>query len=268
MRIRLKVLVPVLVGVVLAGPVPAAGDRDDDVHGFMTYGRGDASGRVVDAQGAPLANVDVHVVSGTANERVVKTGKDGGFKVAVTGDSTSWIYVRGTGQIKVPTLVAEGDGGIVEIRETIPPAVMPKPLSRPGMIPEYSEEAIDRNRWTRAWLLLDIDNTGSVQRIKLLVKPGLGLDPIAIREGFKLRFTPARDRRGQPVSALGVWTIEWPAYYWLLEHQDGTMTRMPRDVRLVPCPGTGPTTSTYRDCSRPEMNTTITQAWIERAGSR
>lgn len=262
MRIRV-VMVFVAVVMLTGGADPAGARGDDAVYGFMIFGNGEVGGRVVGVDGAPLANLDVHILSGAAAERIVKTGKDGTFKAAVTGNATSWIFVRGA-RITVPTLVSEGDGGIVEIREAIPPAVMPRSLAKHQVIPEYSDEAIDRNRWTRAWLLLDIDPTGSVQRLKLLVNPGLELDGIAIREGFKLRFEPARDRAGQPVSALGVWTFEWPAYYWLQEHQDGTLTRMPRDIRHVPCRGAGPTNSTYRDCSRPEMDTATSQPWVER----
>jgi hypothetical protein len=254
---------------VLATPVsPASADGDDRVRGFVTYGSGEVSGRVTEEDDTALANAEVHVVSGDAAERVVKADGSGKFKLTVTGSGTSWVFVRGHAKIMGPSILSsEGDGEIVEIHEVIPPAVMPRPLSSPRAIPGYSDEAISHNTWTRAWLMLDVDETGSVRQLKLLQRPGYGLDAIAIRKGFELRFEPALDRAKQPTGAMVIWVFEWPAYYWLLEqlqHGDNVMARMPLEARGVPCRGTGPTHSTYRDCSRPALGKAMSQAWVER----
>jgi len=140
----------VAVAAVLAGRVvPALADGDDKVHGFVTYGNGEVSGRVVDDDGKPIANAEVHVVAGAAVERVMKTDGAGKFTT----------------------------------------------------------------------------------------------------------------------SALAIWIFEWPPYYWLLEKMgqgDNAMTRLPLDARRVPCRGSGPTHSTYRDCSRPELSKAMSQPWVER----
>lgn len=269
MRFYAQALGMVGVAVVAGRVVPAIADGEDRVRGFVTYGAGDVSGRVTDEEGTPMANAEVHVVSGGAGEQILKAGKDGKFKVTVQGGGSSWVFVRGNRKLDGQAILSsEGDGELVEIREAIPPSVMPRPLSNPRAIPDYSDQAIDHNTWMRAWLMLDVDETGSVQRLKLLTPPGFGLDAIAIRKGFELRFEPALDRAKKPTSALAVWVFEWPAYYWLLEKVgqggDNAMTRMPMDARRVPCRGTGPTSSTYRDCSRPDLSKGMAQPWVER----
>lgn len=45
----------------------------------------------------------------------------------------------------------------------------------------------------KPWLMLDVDDQGHVSRLKLLNDPGINLGPIAIQEGFKMTFSPARD---------------------------------------------------------------------------
>lgn len=270
MKLRALALMLVLGSVAVVASVggPVFAEGDDKVRGFVTYGTGEVSGRVTDESGTPMANAEVHIVSGAAVEQIVKSGADGKFKITVGGGGTSWVFVLGRTKITGQTILSpEGDSGIVEILEAIPPAVMPRPLSNPLAILGYSDEAIEHNTWTRAWLMLDVDATGSVQQLKLLASPGFGLDPIAIREGFKLRFKPALDRVQKPTSALVVWVFEWPAYYWLLEQasrQDNTMSRMPKEARGVPCRGSGPTHSTYRECSRPALSKAMSQPWIER----
>ena len=139
------------IAVATGSTLPALADGEDKdkdkVHGFVTYGTGEVSGRVTDEDGRPMVNAEVHLVAGAAVERIVKTDKDGKFKATVGGGVSSWVFVHGkariTGQAIVPS---EGDGEIVEIHEAIPPAVMPKPLSDPLAIPKFSDEAIKRDR--------------------------------------------------------------------------------------------------------------------------
>jgi len=148
-------------------------------------------------------------------------------------------------------------GEVIVIQGRPPrPAVPAKPKGySPIKAPPYSDRAISSNVWTRAWLLLDIDETGSVRRFKYIKRPGHDLEPIAAREAFKLRFEPARNRAGQPIATWMIWLIEWPSYWWLVD-TFGVASRMPiwvttdrhRDnsgpprslANSVPCAGSGP----------------------------
>jgi hypothetical protein len=136
-------------------------------------------------------------------------------------------------------------------------------IREPAKAPEhahlrYSDAAIESNAWARAWLLVDIDSTGFVTRAKLLNAPGHDLDAIAIEQAFATRFTPARDRGGQPTASHMVWGIEWPAYWWSQEHH------------MTPphCRGSGPLQlgslygSVYRDCSEPDLAHAAAAPWI------
>lgn len=122
----------------------------------------------------------------------------------------------------------------------------------------YSDAAIESNAWARAWLLVDIDSTGFVTRAKLLNAPGHDLDAIALEQAFTARFTPARDRAGQPTRSQLVWGIEWPAYWWSQEHHHSAPY----------CRGSGPLQlgsmygSVYRDCSEPDLARAGTAPWI------
>jgi hypothetical protein len=160
-------------------------------------------------------------------------------------------------------------GEVIEIHDPPRPTVMPKPLADPAILPPYSDKAILGDVWTRAWLLLDVDDTGGVARVKFLKRPGADLDRIAIDHAFKLRFAPARDRWSHAARAYVVWKIEWPSYGWMIDRV-GTATRMPKYDQLsrfergavnpnnVPCRGSGPLNlgsvhPVYRDCSVPDL---------------
>ena len=82
--------------------------------------------------------------------------------------------------------------------------------------PAYSDRAIESDRWAVAWMLLDIDETGKVQRVKFLKYPGLDLETIAVKEALKLQFEPAIAMDGKPQRSWIVWPIEWPSYWWLV----------------------------------------------------
>ena len=117
-------------------------------------------------------------------------------------------------------------------------------------------------------MLLDVTESGEVARVKFLNKPGYDLEPIAIRESFKLKFEPARDKSGKPVGSWMVWKIEWPASWWLVDMNMPT-TMMPSQKMMegVPCEGSGPwhlssIHPTYRDCSKPDMKKVDTAPWI------
>jgi hypothetical protein len=152
-----------------------------------------------------------------------------------------------------------------------PPAVKPRPRHYfPKRVPPYSDRAIQSDAWTRAWLVLDIDATGTVTRFKFIKRPGYDLEDIAAREAFGLEFEPARDGAGRPISTLIVWGMEWPSYGWLVA-LSGVATRLPESgTRPVPCRGSGPLWldsiyPVYRDCSPPDLSAPFDrEPWIRR----
>jgi hypothetical protein len=184
------------------------------------------------------------------------------------------------------------DGEIIRIIDSKPPTVPPQ-LSKdvPMITPPYSEAAVERDAWARAWLVLDIDETGKVVRVKLLRRPGFDLDDIAVKEAMKLRFEPALDENKQPMRTQMLWSMEWPSHGWLVEH-NGTATRMPNEAYVidplkrgfggigepvaprtgaaplwrVPCAGSGPLNldlryPVYRDCSKPNLERASILPW-------
>ena len=161
-------------------------------------------------------------------------------------------------------------GETIIIHGTAPPAKMPKGKKRYGRIaPQYSDWMMEHDVWAKAWLLLDIDEHGTVTRLKLLKKPGYDLDQIAIDRGFSMRFDPAEDINGNAIRTQLVTPIEWPAYWWLIA-REGLATRIPEYIEKVPCVGSGPMKMEsihpmYRDCTPPPDFGTLDQfAWIEK----
>jgi hypothetical protein len=146
------------------------------------------------------------------------------------------------------------------------PATPPRAFGR-WTVPPYSQTAVDRNVWTRAWLLLDVSKTGTVTRLKVLNAPGFDLDEIAIREAWKLAFVPARDQSDRAMEALVLWTFEWPESWWL-SRVGYDVRRLPDRVTSVPCRDSGPTLDTYRDCTLPALGKAISQPWIDRPAPR
>jgi hypothetical protein len=145
---------------------------------------------------------------------------------------------------------------VIVIRDTV--AQPAKAQRDPRVLPPYSDKAIESNEWTRAWLLLDIDRTGSVRRVKFVHKPGLDLETIALQHAFTTHFEPAIDRSGAPVSSQLVWGLEWPAHSWLQTHT-GSTARLPHDMPLPICRGDGPLNlgtmlgAVYRDCTAADL---------------
>jgi hypothetical protein len=161
-------------------------------------------------------------------------------------------------------------GETIIIHGTAPPKVLPKAKKRYGRIaPAYSDYAIEHDKWAKAWLLLDIDERGSVTRVKLLKKPGYDLDQIAIDRGFSMRFDPAQDANGNAMKSQLVTPIEWPAYWWLIA-REGLATKIPESIEFVPCEGSGPMHMgsihpAYRDCSPPPaLDQLDSYPWIEK----
>lgn len=168
-------------------------------------------------------------------------------------------------------------GEVIVIEGEAPPATPPKPTNFVKQAaPPYSDRAILSDAWTKAWLLLEIDERGTVTRIKFLNRPGYDLEKIAIAQAFKLRFAPALDGGKRPMRSTLVWEIEWPSAWWLSTFV-GTRSAMPKIVghpprrqdHYVPCRGSGPwamgsVRPTYKDCSKPDLSKIATEAWIDR----
>ena len=160
-------------------------------------------------------------------------------------------------------------GETIIIRSHGPGYKEAKPKKDPRIAPKYSDEAIDRDAWTRAWMLLDIDDHGVVQRMKWLKRPGYDLERIALERVFSTQFEPARDGLGRAQSSMLVFPIEWPSYWWLVTHY-GVTTRIPVSAGGVPCRDSGEPLNldrahpVYRDCSMPDLSKIPTEAWIDR----
>lgn len=168
------------------------------------------------------------------------------------------------------------NGEVIVITDRFTPAVKPKPKNwSREQAPPYSDRAIVSDAWTKAHLLLDINEQGRVTRFKWLKRPGFDLEPIAVEQITRLRFEPARDAKGAAIKSYNTWEIEWPSVGWLVTFI-GTRTRMPplrgfpprrMDVS-VPCKDHGEPmqlSSRYpvlRDCSKPELARSANEAWV------
>ena len=167
-------------------------------------------------------------------------------------------------------------GEVITIEGHLPPATPPKPTNFVKQAaPPYSDAAVLSDAWTKAWMLLEVDERGTVTRVKFLNKPGYDLEPIAIAQSFKLHFDPARDGANKPMRSNVVWEIEWPSAYWLVTFV-GTRSAMPKIVGFpphrqddyVPCRGSGPlhlssVHPVYKDCSKPDLANIDTAPWID-----
>jgi hypothetical protein len=248
------------------------------------------SGRVLDrTNGGPVEGARVYVVGQASARRVLTTDRAGRYAVRLppgayrlefeygVSRSTAQVRLEAGRPARVDGRVDSTSGEVIVIRERQRrrPAVLPRPINfSPIKAPPYSDRAIQSDAWTRAWLLLDVDESGAVTRFKFLKRPGYDLEKIATREAFKLRFEPGRDGKGRAVKTWVVWSIEWPAYWWLIK-MHGVASRMPPLVGFpprsmaasVPCRGSGPLNlgsvhPTYRDCSVPDLAKFAGEPWV------
>jgi len=185
----------------------------------------------------------------------------------------------------------------IHIDQKITPVQMPRLLSDPALVPAYSDDAILGNVWVRAWVWLDIDADGVVQRVKFIKHPGHGLDPIAVEFALSREFAPAVNQFGHKVPSLAYMPIEWPSHAWLVEKRysakrlagltdliqisvdfsasGGPPSQITRG-KLPPCALGAPlpldkleTASgiplVYRDCSRPDLShASAAEPWLTR----
>jgi Carboxypeptidase regulatory-like domain len=244
-------------------------------------------GQVVDqTSGVPVEGALVMISGANGLVATLNTDGDGHYRASVAPGTYNVIFAHGktrtSGKVGVgpsgSTLDGKLDamlGEVIVIREKIKPPVAPKPTNyKPRATPPYSEAAVLSDAWTKAHMLLDIDETGVVLRYKFLKRPGYDLETIAAQEVSKLTFEPAKDRDGKPMRAWVVWTIEWPSAWWLQQFV-GTRSAMPPVVgfpprRLdsnVPCRGSGRPMAlgsmhpTYKDCSKPDLRTAAAAKW-------
>lgn len=259
-------------------------------------------GRVTDLLDRPVPNIRVHVLS-PDDHQIVTTDQDGQYRVVVDGYQQIAVVVgagnfhtfRGgtikdgaTQRLDFQLEIAEGE--IIRIVDGKPPTVPPKlPPDASRLTPPYSDEAIVRDAWAKAWLLLDVSETGKVLRVKLVKRPGFGLDEIAVQEAMKLKFEPALDEAHKPMRTMIYWAMEWPSYGWLTTNR-GTAARMPVEsyaidpfkgnfggltlnmgentLAYVPCAGSGPLNldqlhPVYRDCSKPNAAKVRYLPWLD-----
>ncbi|HEY4180872.1 MAG TPA: hypothetical protein VGM90_28705 [Kofleriaceae bacterium] len=166
------------------------------------------------------------------------------------------------------------EGEIIEVHGTAPRTTPPQPQHYNSLeTPPYSDHAILSDAWTRAWLVLELDETGTVARVKFLKKPGYDLEKIALAQVFGQKFSPALDADGKPMRTRIVWKLEWPSAWWLNmwgnPRNTVPMTGWPphRADASVPCRGTAPLSlgsmhPVYKDCSQPDLSKVDQVAWI------
>lgn len=246
------------------------------------------SGRVLDStNGGPVEGALVLVGGPSGLERTLTTDRAGHYAIAIRPGTYTLTFVQGKSRSSGRVVVEPGRaavldgrvdavaGEVIIIRDRVTPAVLPKPKNfSPLKAPPYSDRAILSDAWTKAWLLLDLDERGVVTRLKFLKRPGYDLEAIATREAFKLKFDPARDGEGKAVRSWVVWPIEWPSAWWLSKFV-GTRSAMPKIVGFpprrqdayVPCRGSGPMNlgslhPTYKDCSKPDLSKAALEPWV------
>jgi hypothetical protein len=275
----------ILVAILISVPLPVLAD-------------GTLSGRVVDLNNQPVADATVVVAADDGAEQSVTTGADGRYELLVHGNG-SFAVVVAFGGARQAGRVAITDGGrttfdgqldiaaeVIEVHGQPRGVLMPKLKQDDLKIPEYSEKAILGDHWTRAWLLLDVDEQGDVVRVKFLRRPLYDLDEIAVKHALGLHFRPAIDREGKAHHMLIVWTIEWPSYRWL-QQKNGVTTRMPtfldhpqdmgvrgivNTATFPPCrdksgPNLESSYPTVRDCSKPDLSKAdAAEPWIGPGG--
>lgn len=246
------------------------------------------SGRVLDAtHGGPVEGVLVMVAGPGGFLRNVTTDHRGRYGALVPPGLYRVIFAHGESRTSGSVTVSAGRGAaldgrvdsiageVIEVEGKVTPPVAPKPTNFSALrAPPYSDRAVLTDAWTKAWVLIDIDERGQILRFKFLKRPGYDLEQIAQAEVRRLRFAPARNGSGKPMRSLLVWPIEWPSAGWLTMFM-GTRSAMPKVVgfppqrqdHYVPCAGSGPLQlssvhPTYKDCSKPDLSKAAGEPWI------
>ncbi len=259
----------------------------------VAFAEGKLSGRLTDLNDQPVQDASVFITGPNGLETRVATDAAGQYAATVrTGGTYSVMFAYGNTRISSRVTIPEGGaatldsllqtgGEVIEIHGKRNPVQYPKPQTDPLKIPQYSDRVALGNYWVKAWLLLDVDDRGVVNRVKFLKRPGYDLDDIAVKHAFGMTFDPARDESGTPTRSYIVWPLEWPSMGWLQSRQM-LMNRLPTfataytlDGRLVfdslpRCAGTGPLSLSsvhpvLRDCSVPDLSRgDAGEPWIAR----
>lgn len=236
---------------------------EDPVSGFSTEGTGILAGEVTSEAGEPLSGVTV-VATTPDGEVTTVTDAKGNYRMDLgPALGAKFVFVRRRARINGHTTRTATEDGeeFFDILEADKPKVMPRPQTGTNVVPEYSQAARDADVWARAWLILDVDDSGRVGKLKLVNRPGYGLDEIAVREAFKLRFAPAQNRAGKPMRALVLWTYEWPSYWWMIDNKF-VPGFLPDKIADVPCKGTLSSQRRLRDCSQADVAKAHEVEWI------
>jgi hypothetical protein len=180
------------------------------------------------------------------------------------------------------TAAADPRGEVIVIHDQAPPKQLPRSVNYPVYkLPPYSDKAILADAWTRAWMLLDISDTGEVRRFKWIKRPGYDLEAIAAAEVWKIKFDPARDAHDRPIALHAMWMFEWPSVGWLNVIENNPRTKAPshHSKTLAPFSGdpywyipcTGQSTVNFdsvypvtRDCSTPDLARAEQEPWVTR----
>jgi len=214
---------------VVAAPLLAVADPEAP--------RGTLQGRIVDGESlAPIEGATIVVTESRGGPIVVSgtTDGDGKFRylippgtydlLAIFADAR-WqhraVVVEAGKVVQIPGALAVS-AEVVTIHEHLPGQKHTAPEALRATIKPilpYSDEAMDQNVWAIGWVLLDVDETGEVTGFRFLHRPGYGLDAIAEREVFLLKFDPARDAAGTPMASKVLWKLEWPAFHYAKDHQ-------------------------------------------------
>lgn len=255
-------------------------------------------GQVVDPQTHRPVEGVVVTIAGPPGQRELVTDANGLYRSVVPEPGTytvTFTYADAvttrtvkvaSGAIATADATAAPAGETIVIHGRIRPPVLPVPKKDPRILPKYSDAAVEHDAWTKAWMLLDIDRTGAVRRVKFLKRPGYDLDQIAVNAALDTRFEPARDSSGAAVPTLMVWPIEWPSYWWMVA-MEGVVTRRPKELPdgfdiaglqnytgNVPCANSGlplhldSVHPVYRDCSKPDLTKADREPWIDAAQAR
>src|SRR5262249_23166122 len=154
------------------------------------------TGYVGDPLGNPVDGATVAVTGDDGFTRAVATDRQGRYRVElpVVGPyQVAFAFGRSHTSRRIDTVrgrmtVVDGEldtssSEVIVIHDPPPPPVPPQP-KHPRRVLPYSDDAIEHDVWTRAWLLLDVSETGKVTRVKFLHRPGSNLDQIALDLAF------------------------------------------------------------------------------------
>jgi hypothetical protein len=263
------------------------------------FADGKLTGRVTDLSDQPVKDASVVVSDPTgAIEATTSTDPTGHYEVTLRPGLHNVVFAFGnkkvTSKVNIPDndsakldTTLEMGGEVIDVYDAPRPIQYAKPKQDPLLIPKYSDEAVVKDVWVKAWLLLDVDARGVVMRVKFLKRPAYGLDDIALRHAFNLKFSPARDTHGFPQKSYIVWPLEWPSMGWLQDHELQP-TRLPNFGEVAqtahgvafqswpPCFNgswtmrsvDGGSGHAQRDCSTPDMSkANAAEPWIARDAS-